>query len=362
VARVTVPLVILAAARLETASSFSGAKELDGPSGLEVVVLRYQDARNPARSLEARIVPSIGANLYSLKIGDDELIFSPPLAELAGGPGGTPVLFPTPNRVRDARFVFEGRTFEFAANSEANFIHGLVRHRPWHSEAPVATAAGASARLWIDWDEAQPDFARFPLPHRLTLTFTLRRTGLRIAYAVENRGPARLPFGFGLHPWFRVPGRREDTLLQVPARYRMEAEVRLPTGKLVPVEKTRFDLRRPTPLEGLELDDVYFGLTAGAAPGFEWRDRGIRVTLGASREFTHAVVYTPARPTFCIENQTSSTDAHNLFARGLKREAHLQIVAPGKTARGSVDWKIFRRPAPTASTPKKRLGSATRYR
>jgi aldose 1-epimerase len=361
--------MILAAARLGAPPAFSGQTEIDGPSGLEVVVLRYQDPRVPARSLEARVVPAIGANLYSLKIGEDELIFAPPLAELATGAGGTPVLFPTPNRVRDARFVFEGRTFQFPANSEANFIHGLVRRRPWKSDPPTTTRASVSVRLSIDWDRSQPDFGQFPLPHRLSLTFTLTRTGLRITYAVQNRGPARLPFGFGLHPWFRVPGRREDVLLKVPATYRMEAEVRLPTGKLIPVQKTPFDLRRPTPLAGLDLDDVYFGLTAGSAPGFEWRDRGIRVTLGASREFTHAVVYTPARPTFCIENQTSSTDAHNLFARGLKRESHLLVVGPGKTARGSVDWKIVRAVTKSAGAApaggrgrKKRLGSGGRYR
>jgi aldose 1-epimerase len=342
--RVTTPLVIVAAARLGLAPAFSAAREADGPSGLEVVVLRYRDARTPARSLEARIVPAIGANLYSLKIGDDELIFAPSSpAELATGPGGTPVLFPTPNRVRDSHFTWAGRTFSFVPNSEANFIHGLVRRRPWHSDDPVATRTGASVRMSIDWDEAQPDFVHFPLPHRLTLTFTLSRGGLRIAYAVENRGREPLPFGFGLHPWFRVPGRREDVYLKVPATYRMEAETLLPTGKLIEVAKTPFDLRRPTPLAGLDLDDVYFGLRAGEAPGFEWRDRGISVRLGASREFTHAVIYTPKRPTFCIENQTSSTDAHNLFARGLKKQAHLLVVAPGNTARGSVDWKIARK-------------------
>jgi galactose mutarotase-like enzyme len=68
------------------------------------------------------------------------------------------------------------------------------------------------------------------------------------------------------------------------------------------------------------------------------------VALGGSRDITHLVVFTPpARPTFCIENQTSSTDAHNLHARGLTRESHLIIVTPGKTARGSVDWKITRK-------------------
>jgi aldose 1-epimerase len=336
----------LAAARLGAPTpAFSAVVETDAASGFEILVLRHHDAKNPARSLEARIAPAAGANLFSLKIGDDELLVPPPsLAELAHSPAGTPVLFPTPNRVRDATFEFEGRHFSFPANSEKNFIHGLVRRRPWHSDPPRAGGNGASATVWIDWNAEQPDFAQLPIEHRLTLTFTLSRSGLRIAYAVANRSRQRFPFGFGLHPWFRVPGERRDVFLHIPAAKRMEAEARLPTGKLIPVKDTPFDLRRPTSLENLDLDDVYFGASAAAAPGFEWRDRGIRVSLGASRAFTHVVVYTPpGRPTFCIENQTSSTDAHNLHARGLTREAHLAVVAPGRTARGQVDWKITRK-------------------
>jgi aldose 1-epimerase len=336
----------LAAARLGAAvAPFSASKETDGASGLEVLVLRYDDRKEPSRSLEARIAPAAGGNLYSLKVGDDELLVQPPsLAELATSPAGTPVLFPTPNRIRDATFLFEGRRFQFPANNGANFIHGLVRRRPFHAAEPVAAATEASASVWLEWDAAQPDFSQFPLEHRLTLTFTLTRGGLSIAYTVENQAKGRLPFGFGLHPWFRVPGDRSAVFLKVPASQRMEAVEKLPTGKLLSVQKTPFDLRRPTALAGLDLDDVYFGVTPAAAPGFEWRDRGVRVSLGASREFTHVVVFTPPeRPTFCIENQTSSTDAHNLNERGLTREAHLIIVEPGKTARGSVDWKITRK-------------------
>jgi len=336
----------LAAARLGAAATpFFAYKETDPQSKLEVIVLRHEDRKQPARSLEARVAPAAGANLFSFKVGDDELLVQPPtLAELATSPAGTPVLFPMPNRVRDGVFVFEGRRFQFPPNNGPNFIHGLVRRRPFHAGEPAVGNGEASVSLWIDWDASQPDFAQFPLEHRLTLTFTLKRAGLGIGYAVENKGSGRLPFGFGLHPWFRVPGERAAVLLKVPAAQRMEAVDKLPTGKLLPVQKTAFDLRHPTPLAGLDLDDVYFGMTPPAPPAFEWRDQGIRVSLGASRQFTHLVVFTPPeRPTFCIENQTSSTDAHNLNERGLQREAHLIVVDPGKTARGSVAWKITRK-------------------
>jgi aldose 1-epimerase len=42
------------------------------------------------------------------------------------------------------------------------------------------------------------------------------------------------------------------------------------------------------------------------------------------------VVYTPPeRPFFCVENQSCSTDAHNLYSQGLQEAAHLTILDPG---------------------------------
>jgi aldose 1-epimerase len=212
------------------------------------------------------VAPHAGANLYWLTADGDQLLEqAPSLAELAISPAGTPIMFPSPNRVRDSAFVFEGERFYFEPNSGANFIHGLVRRRPWQVEGVEAGAEAATARLFIDWDQQQPDFPSFPVVHRLTVTYTVRRGRVGVGYTVENRSQVRLPFGFGLHPWFRVLGGRGDVVLRVPAARRMEAEERLPTGRLVPVAGTPFDLRRPAALEALDLDDVYLSPGVGGA-------------------------------------------------------------------------------------------------
>jgi len=322
---------------------FSVASSTDAGTGWAVVTLAYQ---RRGRRLAARLAPAAGGNLFSLTVGqgerDEELLAQPEsLGDLTQHRTGTPVLFPTPNRVRGGRMTFAGRRFSFPANSGDNFIHGLARDCVWQVARPRASATSAAVDLVLPWDEAQPQFARFPLPHRLTVTYALHATGLRIAYAVKNEGAEALPFGFGLHPFFRAPADREEVLVQVPTATRMEAVDKLPTGALLPVAGTSFDLRKPRPLPALDLDDVYCGLTPARVPAFVRRDLGLRVTLGGSAAFTHFVVYTPpGRPFFCLENQTCSTDAHNLFAAGRTKEAHLLVVAPGKTSRGSVDWSI----------------------
>ena len=122
---------------------FSASVVPDSSTGWDIVVLRYQDAGDPGRTLEARVAPAAGANLYSFQVGDEELLKQPAnLAELTDQGSGTPILFPTPNRVRNAKMEFDGRSFSFPANAQSNFIHGLVRKRPWQT-GPLKSGAAA---------------------------------------------------------------------------------------------------------------------------------------------------------------------------------------------------------------------------
>ncbi len=314
-------------------------------TGWQLIQLRVQERPPDGPRLEALIAPAAGSNLFSLAVDGHELLYQPDiLGELDQQLAGTAVMFPTPNRVRDSRMTFEGRTFEFPANSHANFIHGLVRRHPWRAGKLGQGKGVARAETYLDWDRKQPEFGLFPIPHRLSITYALDRTGLRFSYRVQNRDRrARLPYGFGLHPYFRVPADRAGVQMQVPLPRRMESEKYLPSGRLLPVTGTGHDLRKLTPLPGLALDDVYFGLVPPKTARFQLARPPIEVRLGGSAAFTHVVVYTPPdRPFFCIENQTCSTDAHNLHAAGKKDVAHLLVVPPGKSARGYVDWKIRR--------------------
>jgi aldose 1-epimerase len=294
--------------------------------------------------LGARIAAGAGANLFSFAVNGSEFLAQPSvLAELVESPAGTPILFPTPNRVRGGRMAFEGRRFFFPPNLDGHFIHGLARHCVFQVGQTKVSREGASVELFLDWNRTQRLFSQFPIEHRLAVTYSLRRDGIRIAFAVTNRDQSRLPFGFGLHPWFQVPGRRDDVRVELPVRSSMQAEDLLPTGDSLSVVGTGRDLRRPTSLAQLNLDDVYLGLTPETVPAFERRDLGLRLTLAGSREFSHMVVYTPrGKPYFCMENQTCSTDAHNLHERGHSKVAHLLVARGGQTVRGWVSWRVRR--------------------
>ena len=303
-----------------------------------MLTLAHRDPARPDRAIEAWLAPEFGGNLFSLRVGGRELLRQPPrMADLAGFWYGLAMLYPSPNRVRDARFVFEGRTFAFPANDGTRFLHGFACEVSWEGDGPRDVDGGSEAVTWLDWDARQPRFASFPIRHRLTVTWRVDATGVGCAFAVENQDRARLPFGFGLHPWFVVQGDRSKTFVKVAARAHLETADLLPTGVLDPLDGSRFDLRRPRPLSELDLDDVYWGLRGDEASGFEARDAGLAVDLVASPEFTHMTVYAaPGRDAFCLEPQTCSTDAHNLHAQGRGEAAHLLVAEGGQTLRGWV--------------------------
>lgn len=316
----------------------TATRERDAASGKDVLVLSAGQG-----AMVAAIAPFAGSNLFSLRFQGRELLRRPPtLGEPLGFQYGVPVLYPSPNRVRQSRFDFGGCAFHFPPNDGRHFLHGLAHSAPFEVVSIDANESMATATLNLRFSPGTPWFEQFPLPHTLGVTIAIGEDFVRWDYRVENEGNEAVPFGFALHPWFLYQGTRAGTFLEIPADQRMEADADLlPTGRTLDVAGTRYDLRRASPLMGFVVDDVWLGLKPEKPTTIDFRDELIRLVLSASEEFGHLVVYTPAgQPWFCVENQTCSTDAHNLSAKGLTREARLLIAPPGGAIAGQVTLRV----------------------
>jgi aldose 1-epimerase len=303
--------------------------------GLDAVVLSCS-------SLEAWVLPSHGSNLARFSAGGKAVIDFDPALLAKNDYTGTPVLYPTPNRVRNGVFRWKGREYRQIKSGALIVEHGLVHGESWGCGEPVIEADGARLETWLDFSPGSAVFEAFPFPHRLGLEFRLTESGVTVTYAIRNDGPAELPFGFGLHPYFRKLSGESATFVTLPADAVMEATPDLlPTGRLLEVGGTACDLRRPAAVGALDLDHVFTSLRPGKHARIEYRGLGMKVTLEASPDFTHLVLYTPrGEGFFCLENQTCSTDAHNLFDRGFARESGLKTVKPGETCQGSVTYSV----------------------
>ncbi|MDR3551841.1 MAG: aldose 1-epimerase [Clostridia bacterium] len=315
---------------------------MENHEGLRIAVLRCDG--DAGESMEAWIAPDFGANLCRFIVDGMNVIDSDFSVLTEGGYTGTPVLYPTPNRVRNGRFRYDGRLFRQTKNGREVHEHGLVHDEPWRFDPPVAGADHAQFDAWVDFTPGSGIYASFPFDHRLALRFTVDRSGVSIEYRIESRCGEEIPFGFGLHPYFTKLSGDEGTFVSLPAQAVMDyTSDLLPTGRLIDVKGTLYDLGEPTPVGKLDLDHVFTSIPEGRHATASYRTRQIGVTLENTADFTHLVLYTPSgEPYFCIENQTCSTDAHNLYDSGFKTESGLKTVPARAKTEGRVKYAVSR--------------------
>ncbi len=296
------------------------------------------------RKSEAKLLPGFGSNLCSFAVDGLEYLHQAPMPVIGTKFFGVPLLYPFPNRVRNCRFTFDGVEYRLPDNDGGRSLHCLVADAPFEYETPVVKDDAVSVKTRLDIVPGHPLHDIFPIANRLELVYTLRNDSVEISVKITNLdSEKRFPFGFGVHPYFNIYGTKDQVRLHVPAKKWMEAVSQLPTGKLVNMEDAPADLSKPIPIKGLTLDEVWFGMEPKKPMAIIYEAIGRKLMLKASEIFTHSVTYTPPFEAFlCVENQTNATDCHNLYARGLEREAHLLILAPGESIGGMLSFAAER--------------------
>jgi aldose 1-epimerase len=154
------------------------------------------------------------------------------------------------NRIAHARFVLDGVTYALHANDGLHTLHGGrvgFDRRPWR--ATVAERDGGPKLQFTltsrDGDEG------FPGDVDVALNVTLRRGVLELVE--EIRVSRRTPVALTAHPYFRLSGARDATILDhtlsVASELRLPVDSELiPTGERRNVGGSPFDLRHPVVL------------------------------------------------------------------------------------------------------------------
>lgn len=288
------------------------------------------------------IAPERGSNMFVFRYGDNDIIYTEPeLLKICGFTGNF-VLFPTPNRVKNATYSWNGQTVIQQKNNKAREIHGLVYDEKWQYEEPKVESDGISVTTYLAITKDSPLYESYPFLCTLKLCYTLRSSGVSIAYTVINDGDREMPFGFALHPYFSRLAGDDATYITIPAKSWMESpeDTLLPTGNLIDVSGKPYNINTPRPIAELSLDHVYTELVPGQYAAIEYRTLGLKLTLQTTEDFTHTVVYTGHPNAVCIENQTCSTDAINLSNQGYSQRAHLITLKPHESHTGNISYAI----------------------
>ncbi|WP_175909458.1 aldose 1-epimerase [Burkholderia metallica] len=238
-------------------------------------------------------------------------------------------LFPYCNRIRDAKFEFDGRTIDLSGPDDAyrHALHGHGWRRPWEVER--CEAARADLRF-----EHRPSPGRpgdWPFHYEARQSIRLDGAVLSITLSARNLGASPMPFGMGHHPYYpRTP----DTVVKahVDAMWHADADV-LPVR--VGAHPAVDALRNGMPVDAFDLDNNFVGWSREAA--VIWPARGRQVVMHAERPFDQLVVYAPVgADALCVEPVTNTTDSFNA-----KESVSLVggcVLAPGESLQAMLRW------------------------
>ena len=167
------------------------------------------------------------------------------------------------NRIGGAAFELNGKSYPLAANSGPNCLHGGVRgfnQAVW--QAREVDGALVLPPVRPDGDQG------FPGALEVRVTYSLTADGvLRLDYWAKS--DADTLCNLTNHSYFNLLGHDAGTLAGQQVEIFADAitqtdENSTPTGALLPVEGTPFDLRRPRDfLEGLAMDHPQLALGNG---------------------------------------------------------------------------------------------------
>lgn len=300
-------------------------------------VVRLFDSASGAK---ACVAVNEGFNLYHFEVpfqhGTHSVLWAADGFELGQqrpSGSGIPILFPFPGRIAQGRFNWNGRTWELPlSDGRGNAIHGYVLNRPWRlvaqSESSVTGEFQASRDL-PDWNSL------WPSDYRITATYRLHLHQLHCEYLLENPGDSPLPYGFGAHPYFRVPmggPSADDCVVTLPVAREWMLDNLIATGEVRAVTQP---FENGVCFGQLHLDNVFGGLTyrkGRCTCSVNDPASGLQLELEFGPAFRELVVYNPPhRQAICIEPYTCVPGATQ----------HLAPERGGESPRLDLGWRTL---------------------
>jgi len=224
-------------------------------------------------------------------------------------------LLPFSNRIRNGRFMWEGREICLAPHAgQAHAMHGVGHTRAWHVEKLAAASATLNFRY-------TPVVGGWPWPFFAEQILTLTPDGLEAEIVLRNEGNGAMPAGGGFHPYFsRMPGAR----IQFSASDIWPVDAGEVAIRRTPVTSAEdFSSGRALPVEGLSV--YYSGWHRQTTVQYE---NGCCLTLLADDPLDHFILHAPGGSRyFCLEPVSHVADAVNLSAQGWQGTG-LHVLSP----------------------------------
>ncbi len=307
-----------------------------------------------ASNTKATIAPGLGFNLIQFSTdldGETVETIEGDLDVIKDGgfsQRGTPILCPFPNRIREGKFEWEGKSYHMTPDKVGynadNAIHGFCLDRAWRIVEQDECFVTGEFQLSVD---AADRLELWPSDFTIRMRYEVTDGQLSATATVTNVGESSMPFGLGFHAYFQVPygssSKASNCTIQVPVTKQWDLDNCMPTGR-------QSDLQPEHTLEeGIyfgtaKFDDLFSGVkTTGDSIDTVIIDEqaGIQLTHRFDSTFPYVVLYTPPeRNSFCIEPYTCITDAVNLHKT--LEDTGLITLQSGEAFTGRFSLKVGR--------------------
>ena len=275
---------------------------------------------------------------------------------------GSVFLVPYPNRIRgklsaDGKTLttsWQGHTITLPANNigknagaERHAMHGLILKAKTDNVSVKKTAGGEEVTGVIH----AGDFGGHWLSKTdLDFTISLTADAVDATIVAHNVGGEAEPMAIGWHPYFAFPsGDRTQARLRIPGSQMAEVDNYdnvFPTGKLKPVDGTRYDLRAP---DGAALGSNFFDDNWSK---LEWKNGGVTVKVidpaakygvdivGLSPEIKTIQAYAPPTQKFvAVEHQYNFADPFSKIWGSM--DTGMATLKPGQSTKWHVRLHVF---------------------
>lgn len=271
------------------------------------------------------IAPERGATLLDLCFSRQSILdgCSTPLDLDLNKWGKSAILVPFPNRLRDGKFNWLNRQYQFPINDTLtdNAIHGFMMDKEMEVTEIGLHENSAYIKCSYRYMGNRPFY---PFPFDFFATFEISdHATFQVTFSIENTGRMAFPVGMGWHPYFKLSDKVDNDQLRLDPCKMVGVDQRmLPTGK-----KYDYDVfEELCPIKSTVLDNC-FAISPDQGDNFTLDYKGqnghIRYwqELGKDR-FNFVQLFTPPeRQSLAVEPMTCNVDA-------LNNEEGLKVLQP----------------------------------
>ncbi len=245
-------------------------------------------------------------------------------------------LIPFPNRIRDGKYEFEGKSYQLPINQlvENNAIHGFIFDKKFTVTNTELNTNEASITLEYNYNG---EIEGYPFKFITELIYTLTTdNGFNCQTLVQNLGETSMPFGDGWHPYFKLDKKVDELQLKIPTDIKsMVGERMIPTGEILPFN----NFSELTKINYVDLDT---GFRIAGEEGFVETEildpeENLKIKVyqeTGEKKYNFLQIYIPSsRESIAIEPMTCNTDAFN-------NKDGLIVLEPGEVFEGNNGVRI----------------------